>query len=279
MMTKYRPFLIVLAITILSYLLVSIFYQVLGAHLERIPGEERASIEKTLPPKAPEKPPINFYAIIAERNLFGTTGKIILKDQIDIDALEPTKLTLTLLGTVAGGQDFDYAVIEETDKKKQGLFRVGDTVASATIVKIMRGRVVLRVEGKDEILSMEEKTGTDEKQDTGNTAPQTGGPVVVRKAEIDEALTDVGQLLSQARIQPFFFGGKSSGFIISRIKKGSIFQKMGMQNGDIIQGVNGQPIKSPDELMELYSGLKAGSAIDLSIKRRGKEQDLKYVFE
>ncbi|TFG93578.1 MAG: PDZ domain-containing protein, partial [Syntrophobacterales bacterium] len=52
--------------------------------------------------------------------------------------------------------------------------------------------------------------------------------------------------------------------------------KMGMQNGDIIQGVNGQPIKSPDELMELYSGLKAGSAIDLSIKRRGKEQDLKY---
>jgi len=277
-MTKYRPFLILLAITILSYLLVSIFYRVLGAHLERIPGEERASIEKTLPPKAPEKPPMDFYAMISERNLFGTTGKVILKGQIDIDTLEPTKLTLTLLGTVAGGQGFDYAVIEEADKKKQGLFRVGDTVASATIVKIMRGMVVLRVEDKDEILSMEEKTGTDE-QGAEKPASQTGSAVVVRKTEIDEALTDMGQLLAQARIQPFFSGGKSSGFIISRIKKGSIFQKMGMQNGDIIQGVNGQPIQSPDEMMELYNGLKSGSAISLRIKRRGKEQDLKYAFE
>ena len=277
MITRYRPLAILLVITILSYLSVDIFYRVTCANLVRI----RAGgipVEKTIPRKITKKPPLNFYSSISERNIFGTTGKAILKEQIDIDELEPTKLNLTLLGTVAGDRDFDYAVIEETDKKKQGLFRTGDTVASATVVKIMRGMVVLRVGGRDEILIMEEKPD----KDTGITKQAVSGSrssITVRKTEIDEALKDISKILTQARIRPYFSAGKPDGFIISRIKKGSIFQKMGMQNGDVIQSVNDQPIKSPDEMMELYNGLKSGSAISLNIKRRGQKQDLEYIFE
>ena len=277
MITNYRPLIILLAITILSYLSVDIFYRVASAHLVRIRAEG-ISVEKTIPPKITKKQPLNFYSSVSERNIFGTTGKAIAKGQIDIAELKPTTLNLTLLGTVAGNRDFDYAVIEETDKKEQGLFRTGDTVASATVVKIMRGMVVLRVDGRDEILIMEVKP--DKK--TGITNQAVSGSkssITVRKTEIDEALKDVSKILTQARIRPYFSDGKSDGFIISRIKRGSIFQKMGMQNGDVIQSVNDEPIKSPEEMMELYTGLKSGSAISLNIKRRGERQDLEYIFE
>lgn len=277
MITTYRPLVILLAITILSYLSVDIFYRVTSAHLVRIRARG-IQVEKTIPPKITKKPPLNSYNSVSERNIFGTPGKAIAKGQIDIEELEPTTLNLTLLGTVAGNRDFDYAVIEETDKKEQGLFRTGDTVASATVVKIMRGMVVLRVGDKDEILIMEAKPGK-ETGATKQTASESRSSITVRKTEIDEALKDVSKILTQARIQPYFSDGKSDGFIISRIKKGSIFQKMGMQNGDVIQSVNDQPIKSPDEMMELYTGLKSGSAISLNITRRGEKQDLEYIFE
>ncbi|MDD5723209.1 MAG: type II secretion system protein N [Syntrophales bacterium] len=266
-----------MSITVLSYLSVDIFYRVTCPNLIKI----RAGgipVEKTIPRKIVKKPPLNSYGSISERNLFGTTGKAFLKEQIDIDQLEPTTLNLTLLGTVAGARDFDYAVIEETDKKKQGLFRIGDTIASATVVKIMRGRVALRVGGRDEILVMEEKPDKDT-EIAKQTASDSRSSITVRKTEIDEALKNVSKTLTQARIRPYFSAGKSEGFVISRIKEGSIFQKMGMQNGDVIQSVNKQPIKSPDEIMELYTGLKSGSAISLNIERRGKKQDLEYIFE
>ncbi len=277
MKTTYRTLTILLAITILAYLSVDIFYRAMSAHLVRI----RASgipVEKTLSHKTTKKLPLNYYGSIAERNIFGTTGKVIPKGQIDIEDLKPTTLNLALLGTVAGDKDFDYAVIEERDKKEQGLFRTGDTVASATIVKIMRGMVVLRVDGRDEILIMEAKPDK-ETGITKRTAPENKSSITVRKDEIDEALQDISKILTQARIRPYFSGGKSNGFIISRIKKGSIFEKMGMQNGDVIQNVNDQPIKSPEEMMELYNGLKSGSSVSLNIERRGMKQDLEYVFE
>ena len=279
MTTRYRPLIILLAITILSYQLVGIGYRVIGAHIEQIPEKERGEIVTSSSPSVPAQSPLNFYAPITERNLFGTSGAVIVKDQIDIDALEPTQLRLKLLGTVAGVKGYEYAIIEESDKRRQDLFRVGDSVASATIVRIMRGMIVLRASGKDEVLRMEEETAV-AKHGTREQAFQQGGTITVRKSEIDHAMSNMAKFLTQARVQPFFSpGGTANGFIISRIQKGSIFQKMGMQNGDIIQSVNGQPIQGPGEVMELYKGLQSGSEITLNIKRRGKEQDLKYIFE
>jgi len=210
--------------------------------------------------------------VISKRNLFGSIDKATGERYINVDELESTKLNLALLGTVFGTGEFDCAVIEEKDKKKQGLFKTGDTVASATVVRIMRGMVVLRVDGRDEILAMEEGDKRSEVRGIKDI-------IKVKKTDIDNAFKNMGKMLAQARIRPYFSAGKSDGFIISSIKSGSIFQKMGMQNGDIIQSVDNQPIKSPDEMLKLYNSLKSGSAISLNIKRRGKEQNLEYIFQ
>jgi len=277
MTSGYRTIVILIVITILAYLSVDIFYRTIDAKLTRVETGITATEKKTLP--VVKRQSLGSYHVILERNLFGSINKAAGERYINVDELESTKLNLVLLGTVFGTGKIDCAVIEEKDKKKQGLFRVDDTVASATVVKIMRGMVVLHVDGKDEILTMETKTGKDLAGAAERTTSGIGNSIVVRKAEIDEALEDMGKILAQARIRPYFFAGKSDGFIINRIKKGSIFQKMGMQNGDIIQGVDGQPIKSPDEMLKLYNGLKSGSAINLNIKRKGVEQKLEYVFQ
>ena len=278
MTTKYRTIFILAAITAMSYLCVDIFYKAVDAKLSGFRTEE-ISTGKTVSRKVAEKPSINAYRVISDRNLFGSIDKAGEKIQINVDELEPTKLGLALLGTVSGTGGFDLAVIEEKNKKKQGLFREGDAVAAATIIRIMRGMVVLRVDGRDEILKMEEG---DQRSEVGGQRPEGRGVknvIKVKKADIDDAFKNMGEILAQVRIRPYFSSGKPDGFMVSRIKPESIFQKMGMQNGDIIQSVNDQPIKSPDDMMKLYKGLKSGSEIMLNIKRKGRQEELSYIFK
>lgn len=276
MPTRYRLLFILLAITFLSYFSVDIFYKVAGAKLTRVKTEGMFD-EKATVHKVSRKPSLHSYKVISNRNLFGSIDKASVEKQINLDELEPTKLKLALLGTVAGNEKFGFAVIEETDKRKQGLFRVGDTVATATVIKIMRGVVALRVGDRDEILKMKE--GNLDKKGDGGKVSTPESTIKVDKADIDHAFENMNKILTQARIRPHFSSGKPDGFIISRIKKGSIFHKMGLKSGDVVQGVNDRPMESVDDMLELYKEMKSGSEVILNIKRRGKQESMKYVFK
>jgi general secretion pathway protein C len=277
MTARYRIIFILVAITIVSYLSVNIFYKVIHARVSSIKIDDIHEKAQTRHNIA-GKPPLNSYRVISQRNLFRTVEKAGAEIQINVEELEKTKLNLDLLGTVFGEGENDFAVIEEKDKKKQGLFRVGDTVASAEVIKILRGTIVLRVNGRDEVLAMKEET-SDERQDRGASTTRSGGSITVDKTEVDQAFKNMNQLLTQVRVRPYFSSGKPDGFMVSNIKSGSIFQKMGLRSGDVIRGVNDRPITSADDMLELYRGLQSGSEINLNIKRRGKEETLTYVFK
>ena len=276
MPTRYRLLFILLAITLLSYFSVDILYKVADAKLTRVKTEGMFD-DKAAVHKVSRKPSLDSYKVISNRNLFGSIDKASVEKQINVDELEPTKLKLALLGTVAGNEKFGFAVIEETDKKKQGLFRVGDTVATATVIKIMRGIVALRVGNRDEILKMKE--GNLDKKGGGKEVSTPESTIKIEKADIDHAFENMNKILTQARIRPHFSSGKPDGFIISRIKKGSIFHKMGLKSGDVVQGVNDRPMESVDDMLELYKEMKSGSEVILNIKRRGKPESMKYVFK
>ena len=76
--------------------------------------------------------------------------------KVDVESLEETKLNLKLWGTVSGSNDGDYAVIEDVKAREQNLYRAGDAIQTATVKEIHREKVVLTVNGKDEVLQMQE---------------------------------------------------------------------------------------------------------------------------
>jgi len=103
-----------------------------------------------------KKKPLSFYHPIMARNLFKTKEKAkIKKEPINLEALKKTELTLKLWGTVVSEGETVYAVIEDTRKRRQDLYRVGDTIQDAGVKMILREKIVLNVKGKDEILEIE----------------------------------------------------------------------------------------------------------------------------
>jgi len=82
--------------------------------------------------------------------------------------------------------------------------------------------------------------------------------------------------IQQTRMRPHFSKGKPDGVSFNKINRNSIFSKMSLKNGDIIQGINGSKIKTIDDSMYLYQQLYSASDINLEIKRGGKRMIMQY---
>jgi len=290
MKNRKHALMVLLVIAVVAYLAVDIAYRL---------------IELNTPPPAPEpqaaagapaadmtKDPLEAYAVIVERNLFRTTDRSIVVDQMDPNSLEATALQLDLYGTVAGEGGKGYAIIEEKDKKRQRLYKVGDKVAGATIVKIMRNAVVLRLGEKDQVLKKKEIASRgNERRALPGMAPQPAAPGA---APPPRALSrppaggpagspaDLANLLTQARVTPHVTAGSSGkpdGVVISEIQSGSLFENVGLVNGDVIQEVNGRTVTGVADLVSMYRDLKPGTSLSVKVTRSGRQVVLNHTME
>jgi general secretion pathway protein C len=282
----YTTILNLAALFILLYVGVDLFYRVVRAQLTQEDSRQIA-LEHTPEVKRHKRPPLNDFKVITDRNLFGSLESASegVKAE-ELENLEPTSLKIALLGTVTGDQQSAVAVIEETDKRKQGLYKVGDSIQNAVLKMILRGKVVLRVDDKDEILTMEEsaKRASAEEARKPRTAsrrgfsrlPRRAATITVRRTDIEKYLSNINTVLSQVRIRPHFEDGEANGLALSNIKANSIFAKLGLRDGDIVKGVDNRPITSPDDILSFYKSLKSGSEMSLQIDRRGRERTINY---
>jgi general secretion pathway protein C len=234
--------------------------------------------------------PLSAYNAVLERNLFETRTAASIQaksnaEKLDVESLEETKLNLKLWGTVSGTRDGDYAVIEDVKTHQQELYRTGDTIQAAVVKEIFREKVVLTVDGKDEVLQMQDmkagkSTGRSGRLASGRSTPTNRAVraqrISLRRSYIDQAMTDVGSLMTQVKIQPHMEDGVPAGLSLSRIKPNSIFRRMGLRNGDVITGVDGTEISTVDDALRLVDNLRSSSSLSVQLKRRGRDKNIEY---
>jgi len=124
--------------------------------------------------------------------------------------------------------------------------------------------------------------GTEERKEVA-TAPgdlnvQQTGPNSYRvsRDDLNRATANLNSLASEARIVP---DKQENGFKIFSIRPGSIWQKIGVQNGDVIKSINGIELSSPDKALEAYGRLRNANKISLDIVRRGKRETMEYTID
>ena len=96
---------------------------------------------------------------------------------------------------------------------------------------------------------------------------------------LDGELNDFTKLINQARVVPELAEGKFTGYRIKAIDEGSLYQKMGLQNDDIIEQINGQAIDSPEKAMNLFRALRNEKEITLKLKREEAPLTLNYHIQ
>lgn len=141
---------------------VTIWY---GRVEKKLEGTVRVEQRETaaLPEQEPSEsvPEEKDYNIILTRNIFKAVldaGEKSASEQglADLEELEETKMQLVLLGTVSGNAEDARAIIRDEKIKLEDIYKVGSELQGATITRIERGKVVLRVNGQEEILNIKD---------------------------------------------------------------------------------------------------------------------------
>ena len=78
---------------------------------------------------------------------------------------------------------------------------------------------------------------------------------------------DLARVLMQATVEPYQEGGLIAGFKISQIDAGSIYDKAGLLNGDIITHINEQELSSVANSIKLLQSLKGSNHMEVDVKR------------
>jgi general secretion pathway protein C len=218
--------------------------------------------------------------------------------QANLDQCEKSNLRAKLTATVVTDDpDRSVAIFADPSTNDPSGYYRGDKLESATVMAIEWRRVKVDNGGRCELFTIE-----DTPSDTSPvaalpppSAPEPGGGPdesklvlgegvkktkdnewEIPRQEIDNVLSNLNAVATQARIVPSFQNGKANGFKLFSIRPNSLYSKIGIQNGDIIQKINGYEINSPDKALEIYSKLKDANSISVDLIRRGKTQTLTY---
>jgi general secretion pathway protein C len=217
------------------------------------------------------------YSSILERGIFGE-GRA---SSSTAAASAPSQYLL--IGTVEG-EAFAGAVLQDASNL-QTFYRRGQKLPDGSrIISVKRDRITLSQPGGGtiEIQIVDE---TKIVNVASKPAPGSGvrklsdGRYMVDQREVASSTENLSQVLTQARALPYIEQGKTVGFRISEIVPGSIYEKIGLVNGDVVQRVNAQDVDDPGKFFQMYQGLKDEKRISIDLLRNGQRQTLNYDIQ
>jgi type II secretory pathway component PulC len=223
------------------------------------------------------------------------------------------KNDMRLIGTVVlpGELEQSLAAIVGTDKKA-GLHRGGAEIEGARIRAIQSDYVVLQTKTGFCRLAMFEVEGAPAPRLAKARAVAETAKEVTRKTrrpdadrnaglsdeEIDQGIEKVndtnynisrsmlnkvldnaGRLIGIAAVAPKVEGGRPIGMEIRGIRADTLLTKLGIQNGDILESVNGQSLTSTDAALGAYTTLRTADKFDLSIRRGSESMVINYNLQ
>ena len=89
-------------------------------------------------------------------------------------------------------------------------------------------------------------------------------------------LSNINSILTQARGIQINNPDGTISFKIVDIEPGGIFAYLGMEDGDIISGINGEPITELNAVMNIFGRISSLSSLNLTLKRNGEETTQNY---
>jgi len=240
-------------------------------------------VAEPLPAATPPSPathviasePLDAWAPIAARDLFNGT-----RDAAPADG------SRRLVGVGFQGGEA-RAAIEDTRTHRQELVRAGDTVGDQRVAAIAWDHVVLAGTGGEHVLELGTPEGvpTEQPEDTGEpvrataqaTIRQTSATAfVVDRRELAGAVDDMSGLLTQLRAVAEVRDGRPAGFRLFQMKDDSLFRRLGLQNGDVVQRVNGQAVSDPATLLAFLQRLRTEPRVALDIRRGDERRTMVY---
>lgn len=231
---------------------------------------------------------------ILERNLFNSEGtlapdeeanqKVTRTKDLDFDAVPCTQeaLPVEIIGTIYTGDPArSYVSAKDPKVEDADIYKSGDLIIEHEeyeIYRVRRGTVEIR-KGDQKICVPVKGMDDSQASAASGGAPSSGvvSPENVETMEFESSFlaNEIGpgyaNILNAAKMIPDLDeGGKMAGFKLLSIVPGSLFDRLKLQNGDIVTEVNGVSMRDPSQGFKLYQALQEEREITIKVTRGGQ---------
>lgn len=161
-------------------------------------------------------------------------------------------------------------------------YAVGDSVQPGVVLaSVEPGRVELRLEsGQSTWLALLEPGQGRELR----RAASAGGKAVTRRkgngeyevsdAALAQLYEDPSGAVEKLRARERRERGRVVGVTLGRVSRSSTLGRLGLRNGDVVNSVNGQSIRSEADLARAWASLSSARSVELSYSRRNGKRSL-----
>lgn len=199
---------------------------------------------------------------------------------------------IALVGIVMGVTGHERAILEDLSNKKQGLYQVSQRIQDVgELVAIEKHRVLFREGSQEEWLELsivKQETAMVPLPRQFQPAIEAKRPVptqaslaprrVLDRAQLVQVVSDPAAYLNEARFQPHFTNtGHHDGFKVDGIRQVGVLEKSGLQNEDVLAGINGVEIRDPGRLWDVFKQLQHERTFRLNVVRQS--QPLTWTVE
>jgi len=199
-------------------------------------------------------------------------------------ATSKASTSLKLVGAIVGAKG-GVALIKNRDSSEVKAFKTGEDVFNmGTLLSVDRTRMII-VENDGQMTMISSKLGgmISSKArpapkvfaSTADKHIEEGFSRIGNKIEVDGRYRDrlikeeLPNVLMQASSEPVVVNGEITGFRIFQFEEGSIFHKLGMQDGDIVNEINGIPLNNVARTIQFLNGLREENNVKVTIQRNG----------
>lgn len=226
---------------------------------------------------------IDHYAGLLKENPFGIKGEFRLLTNSEGSQ---TDNAITLIGTVAGG-DYNYAIVADSAGKQEIFKRGQDVYGIGRLRAVYKDRIIIKTplgdrvyEIADVIIREVREQRIEGRKDSGFRPPGVGrlsqNIFTISSEALRQAIENPREILTDARFVPNIVDGRQEGFIVRELKKGGVYESLGLEDGDILLRVNDFPITGPESALQAFTALKGMDRIELDIMRRGQRISMTY---
>ncbi len=203
--------------------------------------------------------------------------------------VDPLDVVLRGISIISTEESKNRAVIEDTKTGTEKMYKIGDFVYDAQLIRIFNNKIILlRSNGQQEVLYVRE---TDAKTDPVYVSVggwqdvahfQENGTIAVVRQEFVSRVKNLAAFLDLLDLTTAYKDGVSMGCRIGIVESNSLAYQLGLRPSDIIISVNDIPTALTQDRVKIFktiTNLSDEQPFRVSLIRNGKEYTLTYIIE
>lgn len=173
-----------------------------------------------------------------------------------------------------GSTGFAIVALKKSPNKTT-IVSVGEEFSGYTLKAILSSSIVFIKSAKEYVLKME-NSKADLNKSFISPASNDDSPKSVSRSDIGYYAKDPAKIWKDISIVEFKNGNKIEGFKVTKVKKGTKMESLGLKRGDVIIKANNVDLNSYKDVLDIYNKIDKLDEIQIVVMRNNQEKELVY---